>query len=70
MCVKFPSGDLNPSSCPLHPTNTYTCRVTTAPRVDSGINKVLTESIIFFFFCHYCYKSVKKECQEEFFFNY
>ena len=33
MRVKLPSGDLNPNSCPPHPTNTYTYRVTTAPEV-------------------------------------
>ena len=33
MRLKFPSGDLNPNSCPPHSTNTYTCRVTTTPEV-------------------------------------
>ena len=33
MRVKFISGDLNPISCPLHSTITYTCRVTITPRV-------------------------------------
>ena len=36
MCVKLPPGDLNPDPCPTHPTSTYTCGVTTAPRVCSG----------------------------------
>ena len=30
------------------------------------MNKILIDNIIFF--CHYCYKSNKLECQEEFFF--
>ena len=29
------------------------------------MNKVLTNNIIIFYFCHYCYKSKKLECQEE-----
>ena len=32
----LPSRDLNPNLYPLHPTNTYTCGVTTAPRMRSG----------------------------------
>ena len=32
MYVKLPPEDLNPNPYPLHPTSTYTCRVTTAPR--------------------------------------
>ena len=31
MHVKFLSGDLNLNSYPPHSTNTYTCRMTTAP---------------------------------------
>ena len=31
------------------------------------MNKVLADNIIFFFFCHYCYKLKKLECQEEIF---
>ena len=31
------------------------------------MNKVLANNIIIFYFCHYCYKSKKLECQEEFF---
>lgn len=27
---------LNPSFCPLYPTNIYTCRVTTVPKMDGG----------------------------------
>ena len=29
------------------------------------MNKVLIDNIIIFYFCHYCYKSKKLECQEE-----
>ena len=43
MCVKLPSRDLNFGSCPLHPTNTYicrviiTCRVIIVPRMCGGV---------------------------------
>ena len=34
MYVKFPPGDLNPGFCPPpHPTSTYTCRMTIAPKM-------------------------------------
>ena len=36
MCVKLSPGDLNPSPCPPHPTSTYICEMTTAPRVCGG----------------------------------
>jgi len=36
MCVKLPPGDLNSGPCPPHFTNTYTCRVTIAPKVCGG----------------------------------
>ena len=36
MCVKLPPRDLNPGPCPPHPTSTYTCGVTIAPRVCGG----------------------------------
>ena len=36
ICVKLPPGNLNPSHCPPHLTNTYTCRVTIAPRICDG----------------------------------
>jgi len=36
MCVKLSPGDLNLSPYPLHPTNTYTCGVTTKLRVHGG----------------------------------
>ena len=32
------------------------------------MNKILIENIIIIYFFHYCYKSKKLECQEEFFF--
>ena len=41
MCVKLSSGDLNSGFCFLHPTSTYTCEMTTTPRVHSGINEIL-----------------------------
>ena len=37
MCVKLPSGDLNPDLYPPHPTSIYTCGVTTTPRVRGGL---------------------------------
>ena len=37
MCVKLPLGDLNPDLYPLHPTSTYTCRVTNTPKMCGGI---------------------------------
>ena len=46
MCVKLSPGDLNPSSCPPHPTSTYTCEMTTAPKVHGGI-PVLTDTEIY-----------------------
>ena len=36
MCVKLPLRDLNPDIYPPHPTSTYTCGVTIAPRVCGG----------------------------------
>ena len=35
MCVKLSPKNLNPGLYPPHPTSTYTCRVTIAPRVYS-----------------------------------
>ena len=32
MYVKFSPRDLNPGFCPSHPTNTYYCKVTIAPK--------------------------------------
>ena len=34
--MKLPLENLNPSFCPLHPTSTYTCKVTTEPRMRGG----------------------------------
>ena len=31
--MKLPLGDLNPGPYSSHPTNTYTCEVTIAPKV-------------------------------------
>ena len=47
MCVKPSLGNLNPGPYPPHPTNIYTCGVTTSPRVRSGllIFFVMKESI-------------------------
>ena len=42
--MKFPIGNINPGPYLPHPTNTYTCRVTTAPRVcgESKPHQLLT----------------------------
>ena len=32
------------------------------------MNKVLSDNIIIFYFCLYCYKSKTLDCQEDFFF--
>ena len=37
MCVKFLPKDLNLDSYFLHPTNTYTYRVTITPKIYGGI---------------------------------
>ena len=36
MCVKLAPRGLNPDLCPPHPTSTYTCGATIAPRVCGG----------------------------------
>ena len=36
MCVKLLLRDLNPNPYPLHPTSTYTCGVTIAPRMSNS----------------------------------
>ena len=41
MCVKLPHRDLNHGSYPPHPTNTYTYKVTTVPKVCISIYKSL-----------------------------
>ena len=35
--MKLSSEDLNPDLYPLHPTSTYTCRVTIVPKVCGDI---------------------------------
>ena len=39
MYVKLPPGNLNLIPCSSCPTSTYTCGVTTVPRVRGGKNK-------------------------------
>ena len=39
MCVKLLSKDLNLDHYPPHPTSTYTCGVTIAPRMCGNINE-------------------------------
>ena len=41
MCVKLFFRDLNSRSYPLHPTSTYTYKMTITPRVCSGNNLIL-----------------------------
>ena len=42
MCVKILFGNLNLNPYSSHPTSTYTCRVTTVPKVrGGGINNYL-----------------------------
>ena len=41
MYVKFPPENLNPDPCPPQPTSTYTCGVTTTPRMRGDINEIL-----------------------------
>ena len=48
MCVKLPYRDLNPNSCLSHPTNTYTCEVTIAPRVCNYIIIIIIKGADFF----------------------
>ena len=36
MSVKLPPRNLNPTPWPPHPTSTYTCGVTTVPRLCGG----------------------------------
>ena len=36
VCVSLSLGDFNPDPYSLHPTSTYTCRVTIAPGVCGG----------------------------------
>ena len=41
MYVKFPFRDLNSHSYPLHPTSTYTYKITITPRMCGGNNLIL-----------------------------
>ena len=41
MCVKLPLGNLNSGPYLPHYTNTYTCKVTIAPKVCNDINLIL-----------------------------
>ena len=51
MCVKLPPGDLNIGPSPPHPTSTYTCGVTIAPRVcDGGFRTWMCKIEQFFYF--------------------
>ena len=45
MCVKLPPEDLNFDPCPPHPTNTYTCGVTTVLRVCGGDQMIILDTI-------------------------
>ena len=47
MCVKFPLENLNPNPYSPHPTNTYTCRVTTASRVRGDIPTIKVDCVEF-----------------------
>ena len=40
MCVKLSPEDLNLDPYPPHPTNTYTYRVTIAPKTCGGLLKI------------------------------
>ena len=46
MCVKFHLGDLNSSPVLPHPTNIYTCGVTTALRGSGSMTNGLKLSLI------------------------
>ena len=51
MCVKLPSRDLNPDPYPPHPTNIYTYKVITAPKVCSDYSEeMLVFCFLFFVF--------------------
>ena len=45
MCVKLPPGDLNSNPYPPHPTKSYTCRVTIAPRVCGGSGRLFNTAL-------------------------
>ena len=46
VCMKLIFWNLNPDPYPPHPTSTYTCEVTIAPRVCGGHLRVLLTSVI------------------------
>ena len=46
MCVKLSPENLNLGPCPLHPTSTYTCGVTTVLRVRSGSCNIFNIGLI------------------------
>ena len=48
-CVKLSPGDLNPDPSPPHPTSTYICGVTIAPRMCGGIDIYLVWAHMFYF---------------------
>ena len=56
ICVKLPPRDLNSSLCPPHPTSTYTCGVTTAPRVHGNLFIYLKSKSFLPLFA--CYKNL------------
>ena len=58
MCVKLLPRDLNPSSYPPHPTNTYTCGVTIASRVCGG-------SVILIYIYIYIQRERERERERE-----
>ena len=45
MCVRLLFGDLNPDSCPQHPTRIYICGVITVPRVCGSENHIVGYSL-------------------------
>lgn len=54
---KLSPGDLNPDTCPLHPTCIYTCEVIITPRIRGNMNYLyminLSQMIQFFnTLCH------------------
>ena len=64
MCIKLLLGNLNPGSCSPHPTSTYTCEVTTAPRIHGGFLSELntSEAVIIFIFIFF--EAKRRECRD------
>ena len=62
MCIKLSPGNLNPSHFSTHPTNTYTCEVTIAPKVCDGEPLLIFKKIR----CFYYIKLTRFELQEIF----